>query len=304
MFALSSFYWRECLKCLFSTSSPTITRGLSVNGLLTLIIVKVPTHRRSLRFGSVLLRQSSSSFQALPTPRGFLSLGFFIFLLFLSAALLKIWCRQSKVNRRFNLFSPCQETLSCEITEQELRLGSRFGNSHGTSRLPWQQPQLSHWQRPLWAPEDKHGDKTPQSSLTWQKKPLHRLRKGLLKAQLVSWLWSWRLVLPPFESVLEDHSRTVMSPPGSLLLRPRGGKKEAGLAAFGGDNPHGYFSGEEETRQPVCRLEQLITSSQTDLLCFRWVSSTREACRLHPPKSSDKRLLWFMTGVGPSTKKV
>lgn len=195
MFALSSFHWRECLKCLLSTSSPTITRGLSVNSLLMLIIVKVPTRRRSLRFGSVLLRQSSSSFQALLTPRGFLSLGFFIFLLYLSAALLKIWCRQSKVNRRFNLFSPCQETLSCEITEQELRLGSRFGNSHGTSRLRWQQPQLSHWQRPLWAPEDKHGDKTAQSSMTWQKKTLYRLKKGLLKAQLVSWPWScyWRV---------------------------------------------------------------------------------------------------------------
>lgn len=64
MFVLSSFYWRERLKCLLSTSSPTITRGLSVNSLLTLIIVKVPTRRRSLRFGSVLLRQSPSSFQA------------------------------------------------------------------------------------------------------------------------------------------------------------------------------------------------------------------------------------------------
>lgn len=39
-------------------------------------------------------------------------------------------------------------------------------------------------------------------------------------------------VLPPFESVLEDHSRTVMSPPGSLLLRPRGGKKRSWSGRF------------------------------------------------------------------------
>lgn len=40
------------------------------------------------------------------------------------------------------------------------------------------------------------------------------------------------IVLPTFESVLEDHSRTVMSPPGSLLLRPRGGKKRSWTGRF------------------------------------------------------------------------
>lgn len=52
------------------------------------------------------------------------------FFSFLSAALLKVWCRQSKLNRVFNLFSPCQESLSCEITEQEPRRRSPFKNSH------------------------------------------------------------------------------------------------------------------------------------------------------------------------------
>lgn len=42
----------------------------------------------------------------------------------------KVWHRQSKVNRLFNLFSPCQETLSCEITEQKPRQRSCVGNGH------------------------------------------------------------------------------------------------------------------------------------------------------------------------------
>ena len=46
----------------------------------------------------------------------------------LSAIHFKVGCRQSKVNRLFNLFSPCLYTLSCEIAEQQPRQYGDFEN--------------------------------------------------------------------------------------------------------------------------------------------------------------------------------
>lgn len=46
----------------------------------------------------------------------------------LSAIHFKFGCRQSKVNRLFNLFSPCLYTLSCEIAEQQPRQYRDFEN--------------------------------------------------------------------------------------------------------------------------------------------------------------------------------
>lgn len=224
LFVLLSFYWRERLKYLLSMSFPTIATWLSIKSLLTLIIVKDPTCLWNLCFGSVLLRYTSNSFPG--TSYGSrLSLGFFIFLLLLSGALLKVWCRQSKVNRLFNLFLPCQETLNCEITEQKLRLRRLFKNSHRTSRC-WQQPQPSPWQRPLWAPEYKHGDKRVNQAWPYKKKPLRRLKKGLLKAQLV--IVTILTIVTTVWKHPGDHSRTKISPPDPSLLRPRWGKSWPG----------------------------------------------------------------------------
>lgn len=46
----------------------------------------------------------------------------------LSATHFKVGCRQSKVNRLFNLFWPCLYTLSCEIAEQQPRQYRDFEN--------------------------------------------------------------------------------------------------------------------------------------------------------------------------------
>lgn len=102
----------------------------SVNSLLTLIIVKVPAFLRNLCFGSVLLRYTSCSFPG-PSYGSWVPVtGLFYISSFTECCPLKVWCRESKVNRLFNLFSPCQETLSCEITEQEVKLRNYFENSH------------------------------------------------------------------------------------------------------------------------------------------------------------------------------
>lgn len=198
---------------------------------------------------------------------GSLSLGFFIFLLLLSAALLKVWCRQSKVNRLFNLFSPCQETLSCEITEQELRLRSRFENSHRTSRLRWQQPQPSHWRRPLWAPEYKHGVKRVNQAWPYRKTASASQKKDFWKLNSCPGLVITVLkdVLPQFESVLgSQQNYNVVT--RFLFAEAKRGKK-AGLAALGHEKPHGIFLfvGETVKNKPI----SLFVSWSSSLLHLR-----------------------------------
>lgn len=241
-----------------------------------MIIVKVPTCLRNLFFGSVLLRWASCSVPGPSYGYGSLSLGFFIFLLLLSAALLKVWCRQSKVNRLFNLFSPCQETLSCEITEQELRLRSHFENSHGTFRLAAASARALLVSAV--SPRIQTRRQTDQSSLTLQKKTRHHLKKGLLKAQLMPWPCSY-YSKGCVENVWKrpgDHSRTIMLPPGSLLQE--GGKK-AGLAALGHDSPHGHFVGEPVKNQPtgffVCWSSSLLHLRQIFCVSLNFLQHKR-----------------------------
>lgn len=102
---------------------------VSVN-LMRLIMKVLSSLKNFCWFSAAPVSGAFAHSQAPPMVLGSLSQCFFTLLLFLSAALLKVWCRQSKLNRLFNLFSPCQESLSCEITEQEPRQRSPFKNSH------------------------------------------------------------------------------------------------------------------------------------------------------------------------------
>lgn len=200
---------------------------------------------------------------------------------------------QSKVNRLFNLFPSCQETLSCEITEQELRLCSRFENSHRTSPLRWQQPQPLYWWRPLGTPEYIHGHKWVNQAWPYRK-TASLSQERLLKAQLMLWPCSCYCegCVATIWKCSGDHSRTIMSPPGSLLLRPRG-EKVAGLTALGHHSPNGHFS-----------VFLLIPSASLSIRVAHYFISDRFAvflltfsntrgCSHHPPQSSDQRLQWF-----------
>lgn len=130
-----------------------------------------------------------------------------------------------------------------------------------------------------------------------EKKMLHHLKKELLKAQLMPWpcsYYSEGCVTTVWKRP-GDHSRTIMSPPGSLLQE----EKKAGLAVLGHDSPHGHFSvcqraGEQSTHRLLCWPEQLITSSQPDFLCFTQLFPTQEAAVaiLHNPQINVFSGLW------------
>lgn len=296
LFVLLSFYWRERLKYLLSMSFPTIATWLSIKSLLTLIIVKDPTCLWNLCFGSVLLRYTSNSFPG--TSYGSrLSLGFFIFLLLLSGALLKVWCRQSKVNRLFNLFLPCQETLNCEITEQKLRLRRLFKNSHRTSRC-WQQPQPSPWQRPLWAPEYKHGDKRVNQAWPYKKKTTSPSQEGTFESSTRYSYYSDYSNHSLKASWRSQQNKNIAT--RSLIAEAKMRKKLAWLVSditvlmviF-------LFSGEPVKNKPVSWFVSWSSSllHLRQIFCFCWLSPTWEAAvaNLQSPQTNVFSGLWRNT---------
>lgn len=82
---------------------------------------------RSHCFIQVILHLSISSSSA---RKIFSSFWYALINFSLSATHFKVGCGQSKVNRLFNLFSPCLYTVSCEIAEQQPRQYRDFENIH------------------------------------------------------------------------------------------------------------------------------------------------------------------------------
>lgn len=202
---------------------------------------------------------------------GSLSQCFFTFLLFLSAALLKVWCRQSKLNRLFNLFSPCQESLSCEITEQEPRQRSPFKNSHRehpsalapASAFALAASALSSWIQ-TWR-------QVVQSSLTLWRNCFTISRKAFTHKARSLLLTILKDVVTPMPQRPGHHYTTKTKIPGSLLSRTRGWKWWA-VHFLTWQPSQSLFVCQRAREEWAHRLfvswSSSFTSSQIDLLCF------------------------------------